>query len=171
MKNRTTKQNRLFNQDGFTLIELLLVVIILGILAAVVLPQFGTSSEDAKLSALKSNLATVRQALELYAIQHNGNYPDQSDDYHDIVNKLTLFSNASGTTSTASTSEYPYGPYIKSGLPSNPFVVVSGDAIYVDTTETDLGAFDLTSSGDQGWYYNQLTGEFFANDSDAHAAY
>ena len=41
------------NKNGFTLVELLIVVIILAVLAAIVVPQFGSSTEDAKISTLK----------------------------------------------------------------------------------------------------------------------
>ena len=45
---------------AFTLVELLIVVIILGILAAVVIPQFSDASTDARVSSLTTNLATIR---------------------------------------------------------------------------------------------------------------
>src|SRR3989337_752504 len=67
--------NRLKNQKGFTLVELLVVVIILAVLAAVVIPQLRSSSQDAKLSALDSDLSTSRSAVELYYRQHNSAYP------------------------------------------------------------------------------------------------
>src|SRR4051812_8663558 len=60
---------------GFTLVELLIVVIILAILAAIVVPQFNNSSQDAKEAALDQNLSSIRTAIELYRAQHNGAYP------------------------------------------------------------------------------------------------
>ncbi len=63
------------NQKGFTLVEILIVVIILAILAGVVIPQFSSSSDEAKLSVLQSDLATMRGAAELYYHQHNSTYP------------------------------------------------------------------------------------------------
>ena len=60
-----TKRNR-----GFTLVEILIVVVILGILAAIVIPQFSQASSDANLSSLKSNLQTIRSQIELFKIQH-----------------------------------------------------------------------------------------------------
>ena len=62
------------DQRGFTLVELLIVVIILAILAAIVVPQFASSTEDAKISALDSTLANIRSAIDLYYQQH-GHYP------------------------------------------------------------------------------------------------
>jgi len=55
---------------GFTLIEILIVVVILGILAAIVIPQFTNASQDAQVSAVKSQLQTVRSQIELYRIKN-----------------------------------------------------------------------------------------------------
>jgi general secretion pathway protein G len=51
------------NQDGFTLIEILIVVILLGILATVIIPQVNVSIDDAKLNTLKTNLKRMRSAI------------------------------------------------------------------------------------------------------------
>ena len=53
-------------QKGFTLVELLIVVIVLAVLAGIVIPQFSSSTEDAKLAVLRSDLATMGKAVELY---------------------------------------------------------------------------------------------------------
>ena len=63
-------------QAGFTLVELLIVVIILSILAAIVIPQFSSSTTDAQEAALDSNLAALRSAIELFKAQHANLYPD-----------------------------------------------------------------------------------------------
>ncbi len=57
-------------KSGFTLVEILIVVVILGILAAIVIPQFTSASTEAKQSALVSNLQSVRSQIELYKIHH-----------------------------------------------------------------------------------------------------
>jgi prepilin-type N-terminal cleavage/methylation domain-containing protein len=56
---------------AFTLIEILIVVVILGILAAIVVPQFTSASEEAEISAAKSTLSTVRSQLELFKFKEN----------------------------------------------------------------------------------------------------
>jgi len=62
-------------RKGFTLVEILIVVVILGILAAIVIPQFTNASTEAKVSNLKSNLQTVRAQLELYKLRNNDTPP------------------------------------------------------------------------------------------------
>ena len=72
----TTFRRRLV--QGFTLIELLIVVIIIAILAAIAIPQFSNSSNDAQESTALANLSTMRSAIELYRVQHNGVYPSKA---------------------------------------------------------------------------------------------
>ena len=64
---RTRNMNR--GHRAFTLIEILIVVVILGILAAIVIPQFTDASEDAADAALRSTLQTVRSQIELYRVK------------------------------------------------------------------------------------------------------
>jgi general secretion pathway protein G len=67
-------------QRGFTLIEILIVVVILGILAAIVIPQFTNASQDAQVSAVKSQLQTVRSQIELYRVKNgSGDLVDAAD--------------------------------------------------------------------------------------------
>jgi general secretion pathway protein G len=70
-----TRQNR----KGFTLIEILIVVIILGILAAIVIPQFTNASQDARKNSLTSQLQTIRSQIELYKLQHRDQLPNLLD--------------------------------------------------------------------------------------------
>src|SRR5438105_15431211 len=70
MNVRRTKK-----QGGFTLVEILIVVIILGILAAIVIPQFTSASQDARKNSLASQLQTLRSQIELYKLQHLDNLP------------------------------------------------------------------------------------------------
>ena len=63
MRMRRTKR-------AFTLIEILIVVVILGILAAIVIPQFTDASQEAMESSVVSQLQTLRSQLELYNVQN-----------------------------------------------------------------------------------------------------
>ncbi len=58
------------NNRAFTLIEILIVVVILGILAAIVIPQFTDASEEAMNASVVSQLQTLRSQLELYNVQN-----------------------------------------------------------------------------------------------------
>jgi len=62
-------------QKGFTLVELLVVIVILGILAAVVVFAVGGSTENAQSSACKAELSAAETAVEAYAAKHEGTYP------------------------------------------------------------------------------------------------
>ena len=70
---------KLRNQSGFTLIEMLIVVILLGILAMLIVPQISVSTEDARLSTMHANLGAMRNAIELYYYEHNNTYPGQKN--------------------------------------------------------------------------------------------
>lgn len=137
------------NGNGFTLVEVLIVVIVLGILAAIVVPQFTDASGDAKLSSLQTNLQTVRGQLELYKIQHidatgTENYPTLAN----FTDQMTKASKADGSTADIGTSGYNLGPYLQS-VPNNPY--------------TSLNAIGSGAVGSSDWYYDEDTGVFRAN--------
>ncbi len=68
------------NRRGFTLIEILIVVVILGILAAIVVPQFSNASQEATASSIRSQLQTIRGQIELYRVRNAGALPESFDD-------------------------------------------------------------------------------------------
>ncbi len=62
------------NKKGFTLIELLIVVVIIGILAAVAIPKFSTTKEKAYMAAMKTDLRNLATAQEAHAADNSGSY-------------------------------------------------------------------------------------------------
>ena len=134
------------NARAFTLVEILIVVVILGILAAMVIPQFSNAAESSKETALKQDLFRVREQIELYRQYHSGNPPTLTD----FIDQMTLASDQDGNTAAPGTSGYPYGPYLPS-IPRNPFT---------DTVPLGAGAV-----GTSAWYYDETTGHIAANDS------
>ena len=145
---------------AFTLIEMLIVIIILGILAMVIIPQIGSSSDDAKLATLRTNLGTMRNAVELYYAQHNSVYPGVGGAAV-FVQQLTLYTDVDGNSANSKTAIIKYGPYLKGGaLGKNPFND-KNDAT-VDETQTDITV--KTSGGNTGWKFFVKTGVLIAND-------
>ena len=67
-------------RKAFTLVEILIVVGIIGILAAIVIPEFKSHTQKAKEAAAKDNLRILRNTIEFYAVQHNGVPPGYNND-------------------------------------------------------------------------------------------
>jgi len=129
------------------LVEILIVVVILGILAAIVIPQFTNASQTAKASSLVSQLQTIRSQLELYQVQHNGQYPLLAELWINMTDKTDLPVDPL-TASGDLAADGAYGPYLQQD-PVNPFLPAG--------TNTAAAA---DNSG--AWLYTEATGEIIA---------
>ncbi len=142
-------------KSGFTLVEILIVVVILGILAAIVIPQFTEASTEAKLSALCTDLQTLRSQIELYKIQHNDNPPLLGSFVDQMTKKSDIYGAVPPGANLAA-----YGPYIQK-IPVNQF----NDEY--DATGIHGKLDNSGTVGDDGgsWEYNQTTGSIYPDDS------
>src|SRR5204863_8828397 len=93
--------------SAFTLIELLLVLVILGILAALVVPKFSGRTEQARNTAAQSQIATFGTALDAFEVD-NGYYPKGKNGLQDLVNQPRDAQNWKG-------------PYMKNAIPNDPW--------------------------------------------------
>lgn len=128
---------------GFTLVEILIVVVILGILAAIVIPQFSNASQEASINRVMSDLQTVRSQIQLYKIQHLGSIPALAD----FETKMTGYTLSDGSDCTVA-DDGALGPYLQA-VPSNPFV--TGDPVIAAATGDGVH-----------WTYIATTGAFNA---------
>jgi general secretion pathway protein G len=153
-------------RNGFTLVEILIVVVILGILAAIVIPQFSNASEEAKLSSLVSDLQSIRSQIQLYKVQHahgdSLNIPGTVGSV-DFEESMTMYTKLDGTLASPQAPDPNggvYGPYLQK-IPPNPFNDLATITSGTTTPAPGAGA---------GWYFNTDTGAFNADDNAAHAA-
>jgi general secretion pathway protein G len=121
-------------EGGFTLIELLLVVVIIGILAAIVVPKLAGRSEDARISAAKGDIAAFRTALSAYEVD-NGRYPTSDQGLNALISKPAEAKNWKG-------------PYVdRTEVPKDPW---GNDYVYLFPGTRNEKSFDLLSAGPDG---------------------
>lgn len=135
------------HRNAFTLIEVLIVVVIMAVLAATVIPQFSSSTQDAMESSLEFNAHTMRSQIELYKV-HHGKYPEIIGG---SLPQLTGATNVEGDPGDPG-DEFPFGPYIDGDLPTNPFNNLN---TVIDGTGTP--------DGSSGWQYDATTGGIWPN--------
>ena len=116
---------------GFTLIELLLVLVILGILAAIVVPKFSGRTEQARITAAQSQIATFGTALDAFEVD-NGFYPKGKNGLMDLISKPGDLNNWRG-------------PYLKiDAIPLDPW---NNAYIYECPGKRNPSSYDLYSMG------------------------
>src|SRR4051812_26545283 len=141
------------NNKGFTLVEILIVVIILGILAAIVIPQFTNASTDARKNSLSSQLQTMRSQFELYKLQHNDKLPSAFS----TAGRKTDWTQLTGQTDvTGATTGTDFGPYLQQ-TPTNPLNGESG--LLCQAVDAVIGADVGTPKC--GFVLNNVTGKIW----------
>ena len=160
-------------RKGFTLVEILIVVIILGILAAIVIPQFTNASEDARKSSLTSQLQTLRSQTELYKLQHLDKFPTDTGDLGSSAvwswSALTTQTDETGSAyDSSSSTSGPFGPYLQAAARHS----LNGKTGMHVSTSPDLAGGDVSGAtvADDGWVITS-TGKIYATTKDGSKIY
>ncbi len=132
---------------GFSLIELVIVVVIIGIIAAIAIPRMSRGASGAADSALASNLAVLRSAIDLFQTEHGGVFPLEAK----FEAQLTTFSDDGGTPNATKDSTHIFGPYLRA-IPPLP----------VGAKKGAVGVAAADGAG-IGWIYDEDTGAIHAN--------
>lgn len=135
---------------GFTLIEIMVVVVIMGILAALVVPKLMGRADDARIVAAKQDIATVMQALKLYKLD-NQRYPTTEQGLQALITKPTVGPEANGWKTGGYLDKLPKDPwgnpyqYLSPGIKGEIDIIsLGGDGQPGGTgNDTDIGSWEL----------------------------
>jgi len=146
---------------AFTLVEILIVVVILGILAAIVIPQFTSASEEAQVGNVQTQLQTIRSQIELFRVRNNGNAPElEGEDAATAFIDLRVGTNAADQALQVENSYGNEQKIYMSTLPLNPRN--KSFKVAADPTPKATAATTPATADGPGWFYNKSTGEFAA---------
>jgi general secretion pathway protein G len=120
---------------GFTLIEILVVVVIVGILGAIIVPNLLGRPDQARVTAAQSDIRSLANALDIYRLD-NFNYPSTDQGLEALVSKPAGFPEP---------KNYSPGAYIKS-LPTDPW----GSPYIYERDSTNFSLFSLGNDGVEG---------------------
>lgn len=122
-------------QDGFTLIEVMVVIVILGIMAALVVPNLVGRQDQAQVTAARSDIAAIGNALDLYRLDNN-TYPSTEQGLEALIEKPSGFPEPRNWRS----------PYLRKKLPDDPW----GNPYQYLSTDRGFELFSYGADGQEG---------------------
>lgn len=132
-----TKNRKKRISKGFSLMELMVVIIILGLLAAVVLPELTGKSEQAKRKLVCIQMKNISESVKMFKLD-NGRYPDNEEGLQALVEN----------PDPEELKSYPRGGYVEDGkLPLDSW---KHDYIYIYEEGDEQNSFDIISLGADG---------------------
>ncbi|BAM04964.1 prepilin-type N-terminal cleavage/methylation domain-containing protein [Phycisphaera mikurensis] len=147
-----TRQPR--RSAAFSLVELIIVVVIIGLLAAIAIPRFSQGAANASENAYVADLAVLRNAIELYAAEH-GAFPSATS----FTDQLTTFTNEAGGAVAEPAPGYDYGPYLVA-VPELKVGDAKGNAGVEGVAAKPT---TVSSTAGVGWLYHEASGRIWGN--------
>ena len=153
---------------AFSILELIVVVVIIGILAAIAIPRFSRGAGGTGRKVTQQNLSVLQGQIELYAVQHQGVYPalngDGTNAAHTesaFLSQMTSHTDLAGNASNIADTTHRFGPYLRKGIPPMTFgPQADNTGVLVLTGATELA---YQAAGGFGWVYNDTSGEIMPN--------
>lgn len=150
VSSRSVSRTARIVQRGFTLIEIMVVVVIMGILAALVVPKLMGRTDDARIIAARQDIATLMQALKLYKLD-NQRYPTTEQGLEALINKPITGPAANGWKAGGYLDRLPKDPwggpyqYLSPGLKGEIDVFSFGADNQAGGTgnDADIGSWEL----------------------------
>ena len=156
--------------SAFSLIELIVVVVVLGVLAALAIPRFSKGAVNQSEADLRTNLAVLRTAIEMYYHDHDA-YPAQrpagtvgaeAGTAAAFIRQLTQCTDAEGHARATPSDTFCFGPYLRDGVPPCP-VSIGHPSVVVHLIAGEAEpSYDQTAAH-AGWIYNYETGYLASN--------